>query len=600
MLIADRAPTEHDVLMARNRPQPMSKSHPRDEPWRTESEATFLLPVGGCGEFGMNCTALIQAGKLYLLDCGASFPPADKLGVQIVLPDLAPLLERFGKVEAYIVTHGHEDHIGGLPHYFERCPAPIFATPWTAALIRKKFERAQLVAEVSRVPWYDPVEVGPGLRVSWIPVNHSIPEAAALHVECQGGRFFHSGDFKIDRTPLYDLPIDLERISTLPSVDLMLVDSTNAHRSGCCPSESTIPPELDAVFSRVSGAIFVTTFASNLWRLFLVLEAARRAGRGVVLVGNGMESCMRTAEGLGTYAIPSGVLVSMREAQAMQRSDLVVLATGSQGEPQAALTRIIFRDDPGVRLEPGDALVFSSRFIPGNERSILTLMNAAAREGAALFSPHDYPKIHVSGHGYLGDVLDFVRAVRPRHVVPVHGTTTHLLSNARGLQASGVTDVSNVHNGDIIRLCEGQVSKGGLYFLENIWIDQESHLPLDLETLRGRLRIGYRGAVFASVLVRRKRRRWILAGAPRLSVTGLPLLTDVSADWRDELSERMIQALKAVRVESLVPDGEADQEVSELLRVTIRRWLLDLTGARPIIQIHLVDVDHPKQDEIHD
>ena len=333
----------------------------------------YVVPIGGCGEFGLNMTLVRYKGSLVVIDCGLMFPDPVKLGVDAIIPDCTPWFEHLGHPTTYLITHGHEDHIGALPMIHKRWPAPIYAPAWAAELIKDRFGRiGQVAPEILVVKEKDQVTVG-SIKAEYIQVNHSIPMAHSLLLQCGDLKVFHTGDFKFDATPVGEAPLSEDRLSAIGArgVNLLLADSTNALSSGPCPSESICASAFERLFKEEPGAVFVTTFSSNLWRLFTIFEAAKACGRRVHIAGNGLSKTIETAR-LGMLPEHPGLFVGEEQLDAVPRSKLVIVCTGCQAEPLSALGRIARNEHRNIKMEANDTLAFSSRMIPGSERAVST------------------------------------------------------------------------------------------------------------------------------------------------------------------------------------------------------------------------------------
>ena len=381
----------------------------------------------------MNLTCYLHEGKHYVIDCGIRFSEPVKLGTDAVVPKVDQFFEQVGGVDAYIITHGHEDHIGALPYIVERWPAPIYATPWAANLLSRKFARRGMDEDdypISIVEAGDRVR-DDSIEIEYLHVNHSIPHACALVIRTRELTVFHTGDFKFDATPIREAPIDLEYLSQLGEngIDLVLADSTNADKSGYCPSERTVEAPLTRLLTSAQGAVFLSTFSSNLWRLITIFEACQAANRRVFVQGTGIAISLEIAKETGVYEPPPGVLVDAAEVGSLDRRDFVVLATGCQGEWRAAMSRISHGEHRDISVESGDTVILSARIIPGNERSIFAMIDRFKRLGAYVITPKDEPEIHVSGHAYGGELQELIQRLQPKYYLPVHGAYTQMLAN---------------------------------------------------------------------------------------------------------------------------------------------------------------------------
>jgi ribonuclease J len=411
-----------------------------------------VLPLGGLGEIGKNMTVLEYEDRMVLVDCGLRFPTADMLGIDLVLPDFAYLRGRMSDIEAIVITHGHEDHIGALPYVLrelgvEDAP-PIYGGNLTMAMARSKLDEHRLRdLELEGVPAGERIEAGP-FELELIHMTHSIPDAMAVAVRTDLGTVLVTGDYKFDQTPVDGVPADLSRLAELGREGLLLLcgDSTNADRPGFSPSEAIAGPHLEEVIGRAPGRVIVTCFASNVHRVQQVMDAAVNLGRKVSLVGRSMRKNVNISRSLDIAHVPQGLLVPPREIQDFPDHKLVVVSTGSQGEPLSALRRMAHNDHPAVQLHEGDTVVFSATPIPGNERAVNQVVDRLYHIGCAVVTTRDAP-IHASGHGYAEELKLMLNLTKPRYVMPFHGDHKRLRLHADLAEAVGV-DPANVFVGE--------------------------------------------------------------------------------------------------------------------------------------------------------
>jgi ribonuclease J len=400
-----------------------------------------VLPLGGLGEIGKNLTVVEYEGRIVVVDTGLMFPAPDQLGIDLVLPDFTYLRERAEAIEAIVLTHAHEDHVGALPFVLRqlgRDPV-IYGGPLTAAMVRSKLDEHRLQdAPVEDVLAAQTFEAGP-FTVEMVKMAHSIPDAFAVALTCELGTTLVTGDYKFDQTPVDGVPADVSRLAELGREGLLLLfgDSTNADRPGVSPSESSVGPKLEEVFSRCPGRVVVTCFASNIHRVQQVVDAAAVLGRKVSLVGRSMRKNVNIGRALGHIDIPDGMLVGPKEIEDYPDHRLVVLSTGSQGEPLSALRRMAHGDHPNVELHDGDTVIFSATPIPGNERAVNETIDRIYRLGATVITPRDVP-IHASGHGYAEELKLMLNLTRPRYVLPAHGDHRRLRLHGELAEAVGI------------------------------------------------------------------------------------------------------------------------------------------------------------------
>ena len=402
-----------------------------------------VLPLGGLGEIGKNMTVLEYERRIVVVDTGLSFPSPEQLGIDLVLPDFTYLRERADDIEAIVLTHGHEDHVGALPYVLreigaDRAP-PIYGGPLTVAMVRSKLDEHRLKnVELEDLAAGDTVGAGP-FDIEMIKMAHSIPDAFAVAATCELGTTLVTGDYKFDQTPVDGIPADVARLAELGREELLLLcgDSTNANRPGIAPSETSVAPGLEQVFSRCEGRIIVTCFASNVHRVQQVVDAAGSNGRKVALVGRSMRKYVNISRNLGHIHIPEGQLVDAKEIEDFPDHKVVIIATGSQGEPLSALRRMAHADHPFVELHERDTVIFSATPIPGNERAVNETIDRIYRVGADVITTAD-AHIHASGHGYAEELKLMLNLTKPRYVMPMHGDHRRLRLHSQLAEAVGV------------------------------------------------------------------------------------------------------------------------------------------------------------------
>ena len=408
--------------------------------------------LGGLGEVGRNCTALEVEGRLALIDCGLMFPEEGMLGVDLVLPDFTSVLERRADLECVILTHGHEDHVGALGYFLAEVPVPVYGTPLTVELARSRIEEAGLAADLRPVATGQWVQHGP-FRFLLVPVSHSIPQGAGIAFDTPEGLVVHSGDLKLDPTPIDAVPTDLPTFAALgrQGVRLLLADSTNAEEPGFIPSESSLARSLYELVVESRGRVIAACFASHLHRVQQIVEAAADAGRYVAFLGRSMQRNVAIAEALGVITLPPDAVIPMEEVLTHSPEKTAVVCTGSQGEPFAALSLMAAGDHRWVKIEEGDTVLISARPIPGNEMRMTRVINGLLRLGARVFHGDNAP-IHVSGHGAQDELRTFLSVVRPQAFVPIHGEYRHLSAHAALARQMGVPEVLVCESGDRVVL----------------------------------------------------------------------------------------------------------------------------------------------------
>lgn len=546
-----------------------------------------VVPFGGCSEFGMNATAYLYQRKLYLVDAGILFPDPKMLGVASVLPDFGKFFKTQKPVAAYVITHGHEDHIGAVPYLYERWPAPIYATPWTIELLKRKFEELRLpFDDLHTVQVNSSVKVGP-LKVEYIHVNHSIPDACSLYITTKNHKIFHTGDFKIDPTPVGCPPVSLEKLKSVgkQGVDLLISDSTNSHKPGPSPSELSVKQPITDLLREAKGRTYITTFASNLWRLKVIADVCAELGKKVVISGRGMANCMELGKQLGYIHFQDDLLLPIDRIKSVPDHKVVVLISGSQGEERSSLTRVARGDHRQLKINKGDLVMFSSRAIPGNEKNIFMLYDSLKRQGARVMSAQEHPEIHVSGHAYGGDLETFISCLKPKHYLPVHGTFSHLQSNWN--IGGGYKEIKNsrtlIQNGDMLELSSTEQPKVvGNMEIGTTYIDRNSLLPLDVDIAKERHRIGEIGALIISGAFSIKQRSF--KQSPKVQVVGIAGPIGLKQnEWQDEMGYWIEE-----KVEQW---GEKQRHIDERLlekrlRQLMTQYCISTVSYKPEIFIH--------------
>lgn len=537
-----------------------------------------IVPLGGLGEIGMNCLAVEADGRIAVVDCGVLFPN-EPLGVDLIAPDLSWLRERREQVGAIYLTHGHEDHIGALPFLLRELKVPVYGTRFTLALLRPRLEEAGVAADLREVAPGDrrPAGEASPIDAEFFAVTHSIPDACGLAIGTPQGTILHSGDFKIDPAPIAGPAMDLARVEALGrrGVRLLLSDSTNAERTGSSLSESEVGAALEQAFEGARGRVIVSCFASNVHRIQQVVNAARAFGRRVAVLGRSMETNVRLAQELGYLSMPGWMPVGFPEARDLPPKELAVLVTGTQGEPRGALARLARGEHPDLRIAPGDLVILSSRFIPGNEVAVGQVVNELCRRGAEVAYEGLAP-LHVSGHAQEAEQRRLIALARPAHFVPIHGEYRHLARHAAHAAAEGVAGRSILTDGQVLEL-----SGTGAAVLEEpvpvgrVYTDRDALGGMDIGAMvvRDRRLLAETGLILA-VLVLEKATGAVVRG-PELFARGVAAFEGAE----EELSRETLAAL-----EELTPVARADVgEVQEAVRVALRRWFRRTTGKRPTV-----------------
>ena len=535
-----------------------------------------LIPLGGLGEFGMNMMIVACGGTAILVDAGVMFPEPDLLGVDLIIPDLR-LLEQY-RVEALILTHGHEDHIGAVPHVLSHFEGPIYGTKLTLAFVEAKLgDDAEARARLIEVRPRERVQVG-AFSIEFLRVTHSMPDCVAVAIHTPAGVVLHTGDFKIDQTPLDGEAMDLHRFAQLGTegVLVMLGDSTNVERKGVSGSERDVIDGFEEIFTSARGRIVVALFSSSLYRMQLLVDLADQFERRVAFVGRGVMENSQIAQRLGFLRVPPGVLIRDSELREYPSQDVLCICTGSQGEPQAALPRIAINDHRHAKLDPDDVVVFSAREIPGNEKAIGRVMNHIAHRGADIV--HEGIKhVHVSGHGSEEELKLMLSLVRPDYFVPIHGEYRQLARHASVARAvSPRTKVVLAESGDLIRIDEDGARIVEKLPAGRILIDGTRSGEVGDEVLRDRRHLAGDGLVVPVLAISRQSGK--LEETPDVITRGFVL------DARTEALLKEIPGLVGTAIESASVEERTDPGlIKEKIRVDLQRFFRKRSGLRPFI-----------------
>lgn len=553
-------------------------SHPHPElplPPALVDRGTRVVALGGLGEIGRNMAVLEHQGRLLIIDCGVLFPEDHQPGVDLILPDFDYIADRMDDVEAIILTHGHEDHIGGVPYLLRlRQDIPVLGSQLTLAFVEAKLKEHRITPVTYAVKEGQREQLGK-FEVEFVAVNHSIPDALAVAVTTTSGTILHTGDFKMDQLPLDGRITDLRAFARLgeKGVDLFMVDSTNAEVPGFVTPEREIGPVLDRVFEQAQKTIVVASFASHVHRVQQVLDAAHAHGRRVAFVGRSMVRNMGIAAELGYLRVPEGLLVDIKKIDALREDELVLMCTGSQGEPMAALSRIANRDHR-VSVGPGDTVILASSLIPGNENSVYRVINGLTRLGAKVVHGGN-AKVHVSGHASAGELLYCYNILRPRNVMPVHGEVRHLVANGALAVAAGVDPkrVVLAEDGVVIDLVDGEASIVGAVPCGYVYVDGSSVGELTDVELKDRRILGEEGFISLFAVVDSATGK-VLAG-PEIHARGF---AEDDAVF-DEIIPQLTSAL-----EEAAAAGSADtHQLQQVMRRVVGRWVSGRLRRKPMI-----------------
>jgi ribonuclease J len=552
-------------------------------PVPNKPEELAFLALGGVGEIGMNLSLYGHAGRWLMIDCGISFADDTLPGIDVVMPDPAFIAERTDTLDGLVVTHAHEDHIGAIPYLWQRLRCPVYATPFTAAVLRQKLIEADLEHEVpiTEVPMSGSFTVGP-FEIELVTLTHSIPEPNAVVLRTPLGIVLHTGDWKFDREPLIGATADYARLRQLgeEGVLAMICDSTNALRPGEAGSEADVRKSLIDLVSRCEKRVVIACFASNVARVESAAAAALAHDRHAALVGRSLWRIEHAARETGYLAgVPP--FLTDEEAAYLPREKVLLVCTGSQGEPRSALARIAEDDHPEIVLEAGDTVIFSSRIIPGNERAIGRLQNRLAALGVEIVTEHDH-FVHVSGHPAQDELTRMYQMVRPRIAVPVHGETRHLMAQARLAEQCQVPQAVVTKNGEVVRLAPGPAGVIGEVPTGRLVVDGKKLLPVGGEALRSRQKMTFNGAALATIVVDGEGR---LRAPPQVTVQGLGAVEEDAA-LTEELRQQVADAIAALPA----AERREDAALREAARLAVRRSLRAWHGKKPVTEVHLVRI----------
>ena len=555
-------------------------SHPHPElsaPPPLPQGGLRVIALGGLGEVGRNMTVFEYAGRLLIVDCGVLFPEENHPGVDLILPDFDAIRGRLDDIEALVLTHGHEDHIGATPYLLrERGDIPLVGSQLTLALLGSKLREHRLKDTVQTiVAEGDVISFGP-FELEFVAVNHSIPDALAVAIRTGAGLLLHTGDFKMDQLPLDGRITDLRAFARLgeEGVDLFLTDSTNAEVPGFTTSEKNIAPVLDRVFHNSEQRIIVACFASHVHRVQQVLDAAAHHGRKVAYVGRSMVRNMAIAGDLGYLNVPPGLLIDAKATADMPPEKVVLISTGSQGEPLSALSRIAQRNHNFVHIKEGDTVVLASSLIPGNENAVYRVINGLARWGANVVHTGN-AMVHVSGHASAGELLYCYNIVKPRNVIPVHGEIRHMRANADLAVATGIPRerVVMAEDGVVVDLVNGRASIVGKVDCGYVFVDGSSIGDITESSLKDRRILGEEG--FISVIVVIDSQTGKVVSGPEIHARGFA----EDDTTFDAIKGPIIQAL-----DKAVSEGVTDHhQLQQNIRRVVGRWVSGTHRRRPMI-----------------
>lgn len=550
---------------------------------QTKEHKLRIIPLGGLGAIGNNMTVFEYGEEMLIVDCGIMFPSEDMPGIDFVIPDFSYIVKNKQRVKGIIITHGHEDHIGAVPFLLQEINAPIYATRLTLGLIQSRLEE--------RPPRGNPtfIEINSGKQmrigvfaVEFMRINHSIIDGVALALETPAGVIIHTGDFKIDFSPVDGRVTDLHRFADYGErgVLLLMSDSTNAERKGYTRSESVLGDKLVEIFSSARGRIIVASFASNIHRIQQVLDAAQKYNRRVVVSGTTMQKNVEIAERLGYLKYRKDLIIDNRAADSMPNKRLVLICTGSQGEPMSALARMAGGTHKHFAIEHGDTVVVTASVIPGNERMVYNVINSLMKKGAEVYYEQD-EDIHVSGHASEEELKLMLSLVRPVFFMPIHGEYRHLKAHARIAESLGIkpSNIIVAENGSILELGKKSFETVGNLQLNQIVVDGKEIEDIANGTIKDRRTMSTDGIVVISVIVARGR----LARRPEIVSRGF-----IAA--RNNKAIEVIRTDVADQVEKLLADGVQEKDVASFVKKNIKNHIFRLTRRNPLVEIQVLKI----------
>jgi ribonuclease J len=559
-------------------------SHPHPElgpPPRLPKGALRIVPLGGLGEIGRNMTVFEYGDRLLVVDCGVLFPEETQPGVDVILPDFTWIRDRLDKVAAIVLTHGHEDHIGGLPYLLrERKDIPVVGSKLTLAFIASKLKEHRITPTTVEVAEGKRQQFGP-FDCEFVAVNHSIPDGLAVAIRTPAGMVLHTGDFKMDQFPLDRRITDLRTFARLgeEGVSLFLVDSTNAEVPGFTTSERELAPAIDTVFRTAPRRVIVSSFASHVHRIQQVLDSAQAHGRKVAFVGRSMVRNMAIAGELGYLKVPAGLVVDLKVLEKLPDDKITLVCTGSQGEPMAALSRMANRDHM-IRIGPGDTVLLASSLIPGNENAIYRVINALTRWGANVVHKGN-ANVHVSGHASAGELVYCYNLVCPRNVMPVHGEWRHLVANGALATRTGVPSerVVIAEDGVVVDLVDGRASVTGKVPAGYVYVDGMTVGGATEASLKDRRTLGEEGFITIVAIVDTETGK--LAERPDFLAKGFV---------HDDSTFDTVVPLIAAALDKAAQEGIGDaHQLEQLIHRTVSKWASNTHRRRPIIMPIVID-----------
>ena len=545
-----------------------------------------IIPLGGLGEFGLNMMLIEYGDAAIAVDCGLMFPDANLLGIDLVIPDVSYLLEDSDKLKAIVLTHAHEDHVGALPYILKHLDVPIYGTRLTLGLLANKLKEHDLEdsADVHEITAGEPWDIAP-FRVEGIRVTHSLMDCVALAIETPVGTIIHTGDFKIDNTPMEGEMFDFQRFAAYgeKGVLLFMSDSTNVERSGHTPSEREVGTTLEQIIEHSTGKVLVSTFSSSIPRIQQVIDISERCGRRLVLSGRSMIRNSQVAADLGYLHLPRSFMTENERWHDLPADQLTFLTTGSQGEPLSALHRIALNDHKSIKVEPGDTVILSSKFIPGNEKTISNLINHLYRRGAEVHY-EKVSEIHVSGHASQEELKTMLQLTRPRYFVPIHGEYRHLVRHRRLAQDVGLPEENCfiLEDGDVLELTANSAQKTKPIQVGRVFVDGKGVGDVGDVVIRDRRHLSEDGMVLVVMAIHQQSGE--LVAGPELISRGF-MLAEESEEVLESARHEVIATLNSMNRETRTDPAELKEEV----RKTLRRFFRKKLERHPVVLPYIIE-----------
>ena len=555
----------------------MNQTDETPEALETKPDTLTVLPIGGCGEVGLNCTLLVDADQGLLIDCGVLFGLPDAPGVDRAIPDLSPILAMEGRIQGLVITHGHEDHIGAIGKLLSAIDIDVYGPPLAIKLIRARLEgQSKKKAKLHEIRFGERKCLG-RFDVEWIRVTHSIPDSAAVYVQTPNGNILHTGDFKLDPSPIDGQLTNIERLKSIgdQGLDLLLSDSTNSERDGCTESETNVGLALEKEILDAPHRVLTSCFSSHFHRIQNISNAAAKANRKIIILGRALQRAWALGVQENYLDVPSDIVVPQKYFETLPRNEVLILASGTQGESRAAVARLAQQNDPVVSLESGDYFIRSGMTIPGNVLNYRKVVNAFARQGIKVLHDRGHA-LHCSGHGHAQEQVEMINFLRPRCFVPIHGERTMLEAHAQTAIRCGVSSEQTmvVENGQSVCLKNGRIEPGPAIKLNPVFLDGVSDRSITWNSVGDRRKVGFGGVVFCTLTFDRQNQ---LMGTPQFTVSGLPSFEGLESS----LSRLLIHKNK-----KLICKDQEDRKAR--IKSIIFKYLKKTLGVRPLLQVHTV------------